>query len=119
MKFPVNLDAILMLIALLTVPMPALHAAEADPSPRPRLQIINGSNQSIDIFWLKSDTERVPNGSITPGNYTVITTTLGHRFLVVGRDDGKTATVTSLVPVQGFRFDPPERNGVPSSGSLR
>eukprot|EP01041_Mallomonas_annulata_P015800 gene15800-33333_t len=43
-------------------------AAPSNPSQtaRPRLQIINGSAQSADIFWLKSDTERVPNGSVAP-----------------------------------------------------
>ena len=36
-------------------------------SPRPKLQIINGSAQTVDVFWLKSDTERVPNGSVASG----------------------------------------------------
>jgi hypothetical protein len=84
------------------------------PPTRPRLQIINGSSQTVNIFWLKSDTERVSNGSVAPGKNTVITTTLGHRFEVVGRDDKAAATVTSKVPVQGFRFDPQARSGVPS-----
>ncbi len=81
---------------------------------RPTLQIINGSSQPIDIFWLKSDTERVPNGSAAPGKETVIMTTLGHRFAVVGRDDKTTAMVTNEVPVQAFRFDPRGRDGVPA-----
>ncbi|MFN0125235.1 MAG: hypothetical protein ACKV19_00945 [Verrucomicrobiales bacterium] len=85
----------------------------ADP-PRPQLQIINGSRQPADIFWLKSDTERVPQGSVPPGEHTQITTTLGHRFAVVGRDGKSEAVVTSRVPVQGFRFDPPDENGVPA-----
>ena len=78
-----------------------LQAAEA---PRPKLQIINGSEQPIDIFWLKSDTERVPNGSVAPGRDTLITTTLGHRFALVGRTDQSEATVASKVRVQAFRF---------------
>jgi len=108
---PLRLSA---LIALLLAPPAALNAAEAPQLPRPKLQIINGSSQAVDIFWLKSDTERVSNGSVVPGKNTVITTTLGHRFEVVGRDDKATATVTSEVPVQGFRFDPRGRSGVPS-----
>ena len=100
--------------ALLLAPLAALHAADAPQLPRPRLQIINGSSQTVDIFWLKSDDERVTNGSVAPGKNTVITTTLGHRFEVVGRDDKTTATVTSEVPVQGFRFDQRGRDGVPS-----
>lgn len=81
-----------------------LFAAE-----RPRLQILNGSAQPIDIFWLKSDSERVPSGTLEPGKNTVITTTIGHRFAVVGRDDKTEVIVTSEMPVQGFRV-----GGVPA-----
>ncbi|MCE2861932.1 MAG: hypothetical protein LW690_05725 [Opitutaceae bacterium] len=112
MKFP----CVALLLLLLGGICPARSAAPSNPSPavRPRLQIINGSAQSVDIFWLKSDTERVPSGSIAPSANTVITTTLGHRFAVVGRDDRTERVVTSLVPVQGFRFDPPDEAGVPA-----
>lgn len=105
---------ILMFAILLLGPLAVSDAADALTPPRPRLQIINGSSQTIDILWLKSATERVPNGSVAPGKDTIITTTLGHRFEVVGRDDKTTATVTSEVPVQGYRFDPRGRDGVPS-----
>ncbi|MBE3098932.1 MAG: hypothetical protein IMZ44_17590 [Planctomycetes bacterium] len=105
---------ILTFTALLLAPLAALHAADAPKLPRPRLQVINGSSQTVDVFWLKSDTERVSNGSVASGKDTLITTTLGHHFEVVGRDDKTTATVTSEVPVQGFRFDPRGRDGVPS-----
>ena len=90
------------------------QAADVPPPARPRLQISNGSSQHADIFWIKSDTERVANGSVAPGRDTLITTTLGHRFEVVGREDKTTATVTSVVPVQGFRFDPSGKDGVPA-----
>lgn len=51
----------------------------------------------------------MPNGSVEPGKNTIITTTIGHRFAIVGREDKTEATVTSEVPVQGFRF-----GGVPA-----
>jgi hypothetical protein len=89
-----------------------LLAAPADP--RPRLQILNGSRQAVDVYWLKSGTERVPNGAVEPGKDLILTTTIGHRFAVVGREDGTEATVESLVPVQGFRFDPAGKDGVPA-----
>ncbi len=89
-------------------------AADMPASPRPKLQIINGSSETIDVFWLKSETERISNGSVAPGKETSITTTLGHRFEVVGRDDKVSAKVTCEVPVQGFRFDPAGRDGVPA-----
>ncbi|MDF1659787.1 MAG: hypothetical protein P1U58_19395, partial [Verrucomicrobiales bacterium] len=37
-----------------------------------------------------------------------------HRFAVVGVDDGTEFAVTSKVPVQGFRFDPPNPEGIPA-----
>lgn len=91
-------------------------AAPSNPSQtaRPRLQIINGSQQAVDVFWLKSENERVPHGSVAPGANTVIPTTLGHRFAIVGRDDQAERVVTSQVQVQGFRFDPPDKDGVPA-----
>jgi hypothetical protein len=81
---------------------------------RPRLQIINGSGQPIDVFWLKSESERVANGSVAPGKDTVITTTLGHRFVIVGRNDRTERAVTCEVPVQAVRFDPPDADGIPA-----
>jgi hypothetical protein len=109
-----RLRSLLAQICLLSGAMTVVAGAATDTSARrPALQIINGSSQLIDIFWLKSDSERVPNGSVAPGKDTVITTTLGHRFAIVGRDDKTTVTVASEVPVQGFRFDPQGRDGVP------
>jgi len=108
--YPARLILPLTLLSLsVGVPRP-LAAAEM----RPTLQIINGSSQAIDVFWLKSDAERVPNGSVAPGKDTLITTTLGHRFAVVGRDDKTTTTVTNEVPVQAFRFDLRARDGAPA-----
>jgi len=46
-------QTILMLTALWLALLPPLHAAEASAPPRPRLQIINGSTQTIDVFWMK------------------------------------------------------------------
>ena len=102
-------------LACLSLLFIALTSALAAPdAPRPRLQIINGSSEAIDIFWLKSDSERVPHGSVASGKETIITTTLGHRFEVVGRDDKVAMTVSSLVPVQAVRFDPQGKEGVPA-----
>lgn len=95
--------------------IPAGAVAADSPLPvRPRLQIINGSDQPIDIYWLKSADERVSNGSVAPGKDTIITTTIGHRFVIVAGRNQSEATVTSAVAVQGYRFDPRGANGVPS-----
>lgn len=104
---------LLLHLLLLSACWQAAPCPAAGP-PSPQLQILNGSRQPVDVFWLKSDTERVPNGSVAPGKYLLITTTLGHRFAVVGREDRTEMTVTSRVPVQAFRFDPPDPDGVPA-----
>ena len=101
-------------LPLLLLTRTLASAAEHPAPPRPKLQIINGSHETADVFWLKSDTERVPNGSVAPGKDTIIDTSIGHRFEVVGRDDKAVAKVTSEVPVQGFRFDPQGHDGVPA-----
>ena len=61
----------------------------------PQLQIINGSKEIIDVFWQESDSQRVPQGSIAPGKDRLISTMLGHRFVIVGREDKKEVSVTS------------------------
>ena len=93
---------------------PAKGTGGNPAAPRPRLQIINGSDQTIDIFWLKSDTERISNGTVGPGQDNIFTTSPGHRFEVVGREDKSLMTVTSEVAVQAERFDPKGRDGVPA-----
>ena len=90
-----------------------LSVLHASAEQRARLQFINGSSGKIDLFWLKSDSERIPNGIVAPGEDTIITTTIGHRFLVIG-SMGEEAIVTSEVPVQGFRFDPAGKDGIPA-----
>lgn len=67
------------------------------------LQIINGTEKSVEIYWLKSDSERISNGSVEPGKNRSITTTLGHRFEVVSSIDQLTEVITSQVPNQAFR----------------
>jgi len=101
---------------------PESASAQKDRRPRasrPQLQILNGSEHPIDIFWLKSDSERVANGSVEPGKERVITTTIGHRFVIVDRKDKSEHTVTSEVTYQGFRYDPPSKDGVPAFYSQR
>jgi hypothetical protein len=92
----------------------AAAAALAESPARPRLQIWNGGRQTIDVYWLRSDTDRVPNGSAAPGRDLEITTTPGHRFLIVDRADKAEARVTSKVLVQAFRFDPDDKDGIPA-----
>lgn len=99
--------------AVLTA-FPFVANAGDSPDPRPKLQIINGSDQTCDVSWIKSATERIPNGSIEPGKDRIIDTTLGHRFEITGRGDKSSISVTSEVPVQAVRFDPKGRDGIPA-----
>ena len=81
---------------------------------RPVLQVINGSPQAIEVYWLKSPAERIANGRVEPGENRLISTTLGHRFAIVGQTDRTEITVTSVVPVQAVRFAPPDPDGIPT-----
>ncbi|MCA9264465.1 MAG: hypothetical protein KDA60_11475 [Planctomycetales bacterium] len=106
-------------VSLLPLALTLLIAGEGFPeSPeiqrRPVLQIINGSEQPAEVFWLNPDGERVFNGKIKPGHDTTIQTTLGHRFAILGADDNSELLVTSEVPVQACRFDPPDNDGIPA-----
>lgn len=104
------------LIALLVLGNSFTTRAEVIP-PRRKLQILNGSPQPVEIFWIRPDGERVPNGRLRPAASTIIQTTIGHRFAVVGEEDGTEFPVTSKVPIQAFRFDPPDPDGIPGRGS--
>ncbi|MFN6400099.1 MAG: hypothetical protein ACK449_09400 [Planctomycetota bacterium] len=68
-----------------------------------RLQIINGTQQRIEVFWVKSEDQRVSNGMIEAGEQTTIKTTLGHKFLVLGQSEEILGAIESLVRVQAFR----------------
>ena len=102
------------LITLLTLVCGTnLHARQIKYVPRPTLQIINGSSQPIEVFWLNPNGKQVSNGKVNPGNDTLITTTIGHRFLLQGLNDDSKVEVTSKVLVQAVRFDPPSDLGIP------
>lgn len=90
----------------------ALFAASAFALDRPKLQIINAAPDAIEVFWEMSDGHRVSNGRIEPGKDKIIGTTLGHRFVIV--DGGKETEVVSQVRIQGFRYDPAAKDGVPA-----
>ncbi len=79
---------------------------------RPKLQILNAGDKAVEVFWMAPDGKHVPNGKIEPGKDSIIGTTLGHRFVIVG--DGKETEVVSQVPVQAFRHDPKAKDGVPA-----
>ena len=93
---------------------PVIGAGGSPLKSRSKLQIINGSDQPIDIFWLQSAGVRVKNGSVAPGQDSIISTSPGHQFEIVARDAKSSITVTSEVPVQGVRFEPKGQDGVPA-----
>jgi hypothetical protein len=99
---------------VLLLPWLAATAADDDAAPRPRLQVINGSDQAAEVFWLKDDGAKVLTDTIPPGAQTTIDTTLGHRFVITGQRDGKKVAVTSKQRVQAVRFDFADPAGIPA-----
>lgn len=91
---------IFLFLILLVLPQ-AISLGEE--SPNASLQIINGTEKSVEIYWIKSDSERISNGSVEPGKSRSIATTLGHRFEVASSIDQLTEVITSEVPNQAFR----------------
>lgn len=91
-----------------------LFATQDAVAQRARLQIINGSEQAAEVHWLKPDGERERRVTVEPGKKRSITTTLGHRFAIVGSQDGAERMFTSEALVQGARFDPPDPDGIPA-----
>jgi len=89
--------------------------AFGEPAPQSAiLQVLNGSPQPVEVFWLKTPNDRILSGAISPGGQSFINTTIGHRFAVVGQNDGAEMLVTSRVPVQAVRFAPPDADGIPA-----
>lgn len=86
---------------------------QGDEPVRPRLQIINGTSQIMEIFWLKTPMERIPNGLVRPDESQEIQTTIGHQFLLVGKDDRREWRVTCELPIQAFRATHPNPQGIP------
>ncbi|MFC5455783.1 hypothetical protein [Prosthecobacter fluviatilis] len=84
---------------------------------RPRLQIINAAPREVEVFWVKPDGGRVPNGKIAPGKDNILGTSLGHRFVIV--DQQQETEVVCKVRIQGFRYDPQAKDGVPACYTQR
>lgn len=82
---------------------PAKEAAEEGPRRRPQLQIFNGTDEPVEVFWKESPTQRVSNGTLEPGENTIITTTIGHQFVIVNQEDDSEWEVTCELPIQAFR----------------
>ena len=56
MHAPSRLAGVIAMLRCLLLLVVLAFASSALAQDRPRLQIINGSQQPIDIFWLKTDT---------------------------------------------------------------
>lgn len=85
-----------------------------EKQPRPRLQLINGSDQTAEVFWLKDGAEKVSNGKIEPGKDRTITTTIGHKFFITNGDGSKDISVESKQLIQAVRFDFEDKDGIPA-----
>ena len=81
---------------------------------RPRLQVLNGSSRRLDVFRLGADGSREPAGAVGAGKDTILDVAIGERFALVGEGDKSGTVVTSSVPVQAVRYDPPDKDGIPA-----
>ncbi|HRE99790.1 MAG TPA: hypothetical protein PLI18_04670 [Pirellulaceae bacterium] len=94
--------------------LPSTAPSQDDPpaTRRPKLQVINGSDGPIEIFWLDGDGRRVSNGTVAARDQTTIETSIGHRFAIVD-GEGDEVVVESKVPIQAFRFESDDPTGIP------
>jgi hypothetical protein len=121
-KIPVHFARLLLnprmirgdLLSMVALGICVVSALPSRAEESPQLQFINGSKEAIDIFLQEPENQRVPKGSVEPGENQVISTTLGQRFVIVGREDKVEVAVTSKVPIQGIRFDPAGKDGIPA-----
>ena len=95
-------------IYLLALPLQAQEAAKA------KLQIINASKEKVSILWLKDQKEEVPQQPVDVGDDTVIDTTIGHRFAIVGAESKTRTEIVSEILVQAYRYAPEEKDGIPT-----
>ncbi len=108
------LPTLLLAVAVGTGPhVMAEEAAVADTT-QPRLQILNGSGRRLEVFRLGSDGSRESVGSVGSGKDTILEVKIGERFALVGEGDKSGTVVTSSVPVQAVRYDPPDKDGIPA-----
>lgn len=82
----------------------AWNDASASRSPRPaQLQIQNGGAHRVDVYWQPDDDDRVFQDAIEPGSEKIISTVVGHRFIVVDTADQSVSDVICRVPHQSYR----------------
>lgn len=89
--------------ALLCVGFVGSDFLNGQESESARLQIINGTGQRVEVYWIKSDAERIHNATIEGNGETTIGTKLGHRFVLMAEGRQSLGTVVSEVPVQAYR----------------
>ena len=65
---------------------------------RPTLTLVNQGRQVLDISWLPDKGEPRKSGRVQPGQSHVIKTTLGHRFLIEGTENGFREIITVTTP---------------------
>ena len=77
------------------------------------LQVFNGSDRTIEVFWVRDDQQRISNGQVMPGKQSTIDTRIGHRFSIVDLDDKSERIIESSLRVQAFRYLPSDSLGIP------
>ncbi|MBU6238683.1 MAG: hypothetical protein KGQ51_12730 [Planctomycetes bacterium] len=99
----------ILLIAFLGTP-----AIYAEDRSRPRFQCINGSDRTIEVFWIRDDQQRVSNGKIASGGQVTIDTQIGHQFAIVDSIDQRERIVECSMRIQAFRYESADPHGIPA-----
>ncbi len=81
----------------------AARAQETNASSK--LQLINGSSQTLSVFWLADDGEMRKSTTLDANARTSIATTIGHIHVLKDESDGEIARFQSTLPVQAFHFE--------------
>lgn len=98
-----NVRCVLTVSYFLALCLP-LSAEANEAGSKARLQVINGSDSPVEVYWLKTDRDRVSNGSVKAGEQRTIATTIGHQFVIVDHKSGSEEKVMCEVPIQAYRF---------------
>lgn len=109
-----QLRSLLYLVVLFLGPRAISEEAAVANAIRPRLQILNGGARRLDIFRLRTNGSRESAGFVDPDKDTILNTAIGERFALVVEGKNPGIVITSRVPVQAFRFDPADKEGVPA-----
>lgn len=109
---------LLHLTLLSIIAITAAAIANNDPTAKAQntktnLQIINASKEKAEIYSLDEEGNEILNSKIPSGKIKVISTSLGEKHVILGRESNTRMTVESTLTHQAARYAPEEKNNTP------